>query len=138
MNSPDFIKEMLYDDIKSLVENIQLFVKNPLVDFTRNRKLPFEDIMEFIIALQKETVSNELFKFFGYSKLTPSASSFCQQRAKILPEAFRELLYRFNRHFEPELFRGLRLLACDGSEFRLPLNEKDSLRRLSTITVPAS
>ena len=86
---------MLWDDIKSLMENIQLFVKNPEKDFTRNRKLPFQQIMNLILALEKETISNELFKYFGYKADIPTASSFCQQRAKILPEAFRELLYLF-------------------------------------------
>ena len=118
---------MLCKDIKSLEKNIQLFVKNPEKDFTRNRKLPFQQIMKLILALEKETISNELFKYFGYEADIPTASSFCQQRAKILPEAFRELLYRFNQHFKPRLFRGLRILACDGSEFRLPLNEKDKV-----------
>lgn len=127
MNSPDFIQKMLWDDIKSLMENIQLFVKNPEKDFTRNRKLPFQQIMNLILALEKETISNELFKYFGYKADIPTASSFCQQRAKILSEAFRELLYRFNQHFKPKLLRGLRILACDGSEFRLPLNEKDKV-----------
>ena len=125
MKNPNSIKKMLKSDIKSTVKNIQLFVKNPEKDFTRNRKLPFQNIVEFILALEKETISNELFKYFGYEADIPTASSFCQQRAKILPETFRELLYMFNRHFEPELFRGLRILACDGSEFRLPLNKND-------------
>ena len=125
--NPNSIKKTLGNDIKSTVENFQLFVKNPENDFTRNRKLPFQNTVEFIIALEKETISNELFKYFGYEADIPTASSFCQQRAKILPEAFREILYRFNQHFKPKLFRGLRILACDGSEFRLPLNEKDKV-----------
>ena len=116
---------MLCDDIKTMGKNIQLFVKNPEKDFTRNRKLPFYKIMKFIIALEKETISDELSKYFRSEKYTPTASAFCQQRTKILPEALRELLYRFNQHFKPKLFRGFRILACDGSEFRLPLNQKD-------------
>ena len=127
MKNPNSIKKMLCKDIKSLEKNIQLFVKNPEKDFTRNRKLPFQQIMKLILALEKETISNELFKYFGYEADIPTASSFCQQRAKILPVAFRELLYRFNQHFKPRLFRSLRILACDGSEFRLPLNEKDKV-----------
>ena len=127
MKNPNSIKEMLCDDIKSMEKNIQQFVKNPETDFTRNRKLPFQQIMKFIIALEKETISDELFKYFEYGKNIPTASAFCQQRAKILSEALRELLYRFNQHFKPELFRGIRILACDGSEFRLPLNEKDKV-----------
>lgn len=125
--NPKSIKKMFGNDIKSTVENIQLFVKNPEKDFTRKRKLPFQNTVKFILALEKETISNELFKYFGYKADTPTASSFCQQRAKILPETFHELLYRFNKHFEPELFMGLRILACDGSEFRLPLNVKDKV-----------
>lgn len=116
---------MLCDDINALGENIQPFVTNPGTDFTRNRKLPFHEVMKFIVAMEKDTLSDELLKYFEYGEDTPTASAFCQQRAKILPEALRELLYRFNRHFVPKLFRGLRILACDGSEFRLPLNQKD-------------
>ena len=125
MKNPNSIKEMLCDDIKSMEKNIQLFVKNPDKDFTRNRKLPFHQLMKFIIALEKDTISDELLKYFEYRKNIPTASSFCQQRAKILPEALQTLLYRFNKHFKTKLFRGFRILACDGSEFRLPLNQKD-------------
>ena len=116
---------MLCDDINAMRENIQPFVTNPETDFTRKRKLPFHEIMKLIVAMEKDTLSDELLKYFEYGKDTPTASAFCQQRAKILPEALRELLYRFNRHFVPKLFRGLQILACDGSEFRLPLNQKD-------------
>ena len=52
---------MLCDDIKFMEKNIQLFVKNPEKDFTRNRKLPFHQLMKFIIAFEKETISDELF-----------------------------------------------------------------------------
>ena len=111
MKNPNSIKKMLCDDIKSMEKNIQLFVKNPEKDFSRNRKLPFQKIMGFILALEKETITNELFKYFGYRADIPTASSFCQQRAKILPDALRNLLYWFNRHFKPKLFRGFRSLG---------------------------
>jgi hypothetical protein len=54
-------------------------------DFVRNRKLPFEKLVLFIIKLSKKTLSVELEKFFEDigSTMQCSVSAFSQQRLKL-------------------------------------------------------
>lgn len=39
--------------------------KNPGKDFTRNRKLPFEKVIDFILCMGGESLTNELIDHFG-------------------------------------------------------------------------
>jgi hypothetical protein len=59
-------------------------------DFTRTRKLPFEQLVYFISKLCKKTLSVELEDFFsasGYG-INCSVSGFVQQRLKLNPLFF--------------------------------------------------
>lgn len=49
-----------------------------------------------VILLESGSLKDELFKRFGYSLDTPSASSFIQARDKIRPDAFHTLLDEAN------------------------------------------
>lgn len=92
------------------------FVTNPETDFSRKRKLGFEDCIKFLLSMEGSTVTKEIYKYFPISKETITNSGFNQQRSKILPEAFEYLFKRFTSTFDkPDLFEGYRLLACDGS-----------------------
>ena len=61
--------------------------------------------------------------------LDPSAgtsSAFIQRRSTILPEAFESLFHDFSRSVdENKLYRGLRLLAVDGSDLQIAANPDD-------------
>ena len=50
MNSPENIKQLLLEDIDSLIECPELFAKNPEKDFTRTRKLPAKKQYFFRLA----------------------------------------------------------------------------------------
>ena len=57
---------------------------------------------------------------------TPTNSSFNQRRAQILPEDFEFLFREFTAATSTEnLFRGYRLLACDGSDMCIAHNPQD-------------
>lgn len=120
------VKSLLLNDISSISLHPEPFVNNPGRDFTRNRKLSLQNIMEFYISMESGTLQHELLKYFYFRSDTATVSAFHQQRSKLKPEVFLHLLKRFNSHFQPQTYKELyRLIACDGSEFNIFLNEND-------------
>lgn len=115
---PETVKAALSGIISAMAEDPKPFVRNPLTDFTRDRILNFEDTVNIILSMGAGSIHQELLDYFQYvSTLVPSASAFVQQRAKILPDAFRSIFHRFNSCFpEEDAFGGLHLLACDGTD----------------------
>lgn len=71
--------------ISEMGEMSSLFVKQPGIDFTRNRKLNFEDCLKFLLSMEGSTVSKEIYKYFPLVSETITNSGFNQQRGKILP-----------------------------------------------------
>lgn len=98
-------------------------------DFTRQRKMPFEKVLLFMMNLRKRSMQVELTKFMrsfsdGIRDVTKSA--FNQNRKKVRPEVFSKLLevitleYYSDNEARVKRWKGMRLLATDGSVFRLP------------------
>jgi hypothetical protein len=93
--------------------------------FTRNRLLPFETIVLFLVNLIKGSVQDELDHFFksfhnaGTWQRVVSKSAFCRARMKLSYLVFVELnqiLIRFfYRHFPVRTWQGFTLMAIDGS-----------------------
>ena len=52
------------DKLLSIINNMNPidFVKNPGKDFTRNRKLPFADVMKQLIAMGGNSICKELLE----------------------------------------------------------------------------
>ena len=121
------IRKSLFKQIRSLDKSE--CVLDPSRNFTRNRKLSFEQVISAVLALNSGSLTNDLLDFFHYSESMPSSSAFIQQRSKVLPAAFQSLLYAFNYDMErvcpPPTFKGLRLLAIDGSDIHIPTNAQD-------------
>ena len=106
-----------------LCELSWMFSKRPDRDFSRNRKLSFPKVVSFLLAMEGGTLTTELLKRFGCSADTASASAFVQQRGKLAPETFPALFDLFVRKTASnKLYKGLRLLAVDGSEIQIPTN----------------
>lgn len=127
MTFADYVKSLLLSDISSIAQNPKPFVNNPDRDFTRKRKISMQDLIEFYICMESGNLQHELLKYFHFSSDTATVSAFHQQRGKLKPETFLYLLKQFNRHFQPETYKGsYRLIACDGSEFNIFLNENDA------------
>jgi len=127
MTFPEKAKLHLWSDIHEMSKNPGRFAKNPGADFTRARKLDFEDLMRLLVTMQSGTTGHELLKYFDHSTDTISNSGFLQQRNKLLPEALKQLLYLFNSHFPFETYDGIfRLLAVDGSGFNIARNPNDT------------
>lgn len=127
MQFPDYAKSLLLNDISSMAHNPELFVKSPGRDFTRNRKISMQALMEFYICMESGNLQHDLLKYFDFHPDTASVSAFHQQRSKLKPEAFLFLLKQFNSHFPMETYKNsYQLIACDGSEFNISLNETDT------------
>ena len=127
MTLPERVKAHLWGDISQMSEDPGRFAKKPLADFTRTRKLDFENLLRFLISMQSGTTAHELLKFFNYDTEIISNSAFYQQRLKLLPAAFSYLLRQFNSHFPPVLYKGrYSLVGCDGCEFNIARNPDDS------------
>lgn len=126
MTYPEQVKSYLWDDIREMSQFPWLFANNPAADFSRHRKLDFENLLRFLVSMESGTTSHELLKYFDFSLDTLSSSAFYQQRQKLLIEAFPYLLRQFNSHFPLALYRGeYNLVACDGCEFNIARNPDD-------------
>ena len=126
MTLPERAKAHIWGDISMMSEDPGRFAKNPAADFTRSRKLDFENLLRLLISMQSDTSALELLKFFDYSTDTLSISAFYQQRQKLLPTALPFLLRQFNSHFPLLLYKGIyNLVGCDGCEFNIARNSDD-------------
>lgn len=84
-------------------------------------------MIKFILSMESQSLKNELLKYFGYTTESPSNASFNQRRSQILSEAFQYLFTSFTAKYtnNPSLYKGYRLLACDGSDINIAHNPDD-------------
>lgn len=123
---PNSIKEKLKSLIKEMSASPELYVKNPDKDFTRNRKLPFESVLQLLLSMGGNSIYKELLEAQGYDVNTATTSAFVQQRDKILPFALESLFHKFTGHFtDTKKYRGYRLLAVDGSDLNIATDPND-------------
>jgi len=111
------IKNLLDTAIHSVATSISSYAKNPGKDFSRDRKLPADKLIRFLIAEGSSSTKNELLDFFGLSVQSPSSSAFFQQREKLKPEALKEVFDNFTEAVShgADNHKGYRLIAADGS-----------------------
>jgi hypothetical protein len=119
------IRQTLYSIISSLLDLRDEFLTNPSSDFTRKKKISFEQTMLFPMIAGAENVATELLELFG-EKDFPLPSAMIQRRNQVKKEAFQELFYQFNQSIsDSKTFHGYRLIACDGTRLNLPYNSAD-------------
>ena len=112
-------------------EWISLF-RNTETDFTRRRKLSFENLSLLIVRLCKKTLSVDIEKFFEEmnASLPCTVSAFSLQRVKLNPSFFYSWNMVLWLNFYSEYgscvkrWRGFRILGCDGSNISL-VNKPD-------------
>ncbi len=117
------VKKRLLQIISQMEENGGSYVKNPGRVFSRNRKLGFSKTVFFILCMEAQTLKKELLKFFNFGADAPSASAFCQQRAKIKIQAFYHIMYSLDSSFPKKTYKGYHIVACDGSDISLPMEQ---------------
>jgi len=59
-----FVKKNLMSTIDDMASKKEEFVKNPTKDFTRNRKLSFEETIKFMLSMGGGSVNKELIEHF--------------------------------------------------------------------------
>lgn len=124
------VKDLLMGIINKQKQDLTGLVCNPNVDFSRNRKIPYENMILSLLTMEGTTLTNELLRQFGCSATTATSSAFVQQRKKILPIALESLFHDFAAQtFREDNYNGYKLLAVDGSDIQIPtnLNDEDSL-----------
>jgi len=123
---PNTLKEHLVSIIREMSMSSALFVKNPGHDFTRNRKLPFETMIQLLLSMGGNTIYNELLEANDYDLNVATSSAFVQQRDKIKKFALEFIFREFTMSF-PALrtYRGFRLLADDGSDLHFATDPTD-------------
>ena len=91
-------------------------------DFTRERKLTFKMVMNFVMGLENTSFSIEGIKFCENSKIEKvSTAALCKARDKIKYTAFRELLEETQSQIpKKETYKGYRVIAVDGMKGELP------------------
>ena len=119
------VKNLLLKHIQAMETNKKEFVKDPLRDFTRKRKLSFSDTILILISMECGSIRSELLKYFHYSPETATSSAFIQQRDKLKLEALEHLFYAFSSEFPLQTKNGYHLFAVDGSEVRIPVEGKE-------------
>jgi hypothetical protein len=127
----DFIEKVttsLETIITDLANCPSLFLKNPCVDFSRNRKIDFKKFIGITMNSGGCTMTKELLDFFDFKANAPTVSAYTQQRSKVLPEAFEFIFHEFNLQNtnNQNLYYGYRLLACDGSNLSIATNPNDA------------
>jgi hypothetical protein len=96
--------------------------------FSRNRKMPLQDILLCILAKKGKTGIMEVREYFKDKGVGAEAGvskqDYFQQRKKLNYEVFSEMAAYYLQHFyqgdEPEKWHGYLVLAVDGSKTEIP------------------
>ena len=97
--------------------------------FTRSRLLPFPVLVTYIVNLIRKSLQFEISSFASFINFhDASKQAFSQARKKLSPQVFillnKKLITEFYSDNEIKTFKGLRLLAVDGSTIRLPNSDE--------------
>ena len=129
MDSAASVHKTLQGSIDLLDSKRSSFLKNPEKDFSRNRKIGFNRFIKICLNIGTSSTQNELLEYFNDSDGTPTKSAFCQQRAKVSPEAFEFLFHTFTDEIVSQTdlkkFHNRIILGADGSDINIPYNIKD-------------
>ena len=106
-----------------MVSNKEKYAKNPETDFTRNRKLPMQDVIRQILTMTGGSLNRELYDWSKAKSITLTTSAFVQQRSKISSAAFNDIFNQFNASYkDSKTYYGYQMLAVDGSDINCPRN----------------
>lgn len=124
-------KSILQSCISDMDKDRDKYVKNPDSDFTRNRKLNFENTIIFTLTMAGRSLNEAIYKFTSANDLqSVSKQALIMQRNKLNEKAFSDLFYEYNRRSkasDTNKFKGHHVYAVDGTYLRTYRNpESDS------------
>ena len=94
-NYPKHIKNTLHSVIRDMAKHPEDFCCCPEKDFTRNRKLPFDELLTLLVKMGGHSLRDEILDCFGCKETPASVSALVQQRSKLLPKAMEYLFREF-------------------------------------------
>ncbi|MBF7094899.1 hypothetical protein IYQ92_06525 [Streptococcus sp. HF-1907] len=115
----NLIKNQLLHCVKQITSYAADYVYNPSKDFTRSRKLGFDQVLLTLLEMGGQTLSRELLQL-GHPI---SNSAFVQSRYKVKPEAFQALFHAFTKEIYPTT--DYPILAVYGTDLNIPVNPGD-------------
>ena len=125
MNNTKTLVNILNKSINKL-KGKKKYLRNSETNFTRNRKLNFDKIINILMCMESGSLKDELYNYFDLNINNPTSSALIQQRDKIKYEAFEWLLNDFNNQTRKNtLYKGYRLLAIDGSSLLISYDKND-------------
>jgi len=120
------IRTKFLKQVSTICECKEKYVENPDTNFTRNRKISVFDTVLFNLSLQKSSLQEETYNFYGINKNTPTPSAMLQQNNKINEQLYIDLFKISNKTYKDKnYYQGYKLLAVDGSDIRIPTNKND-------------
>ncbi len=124
---PSYIKTALKKTVFSMERDPKDFTQHPERDFSRKRKISFSDLIFCTLSMEDHSLNRELRHFFSeYKANIPTKSAFVQQRKKLNDKAFPHLFKTINSILPfKKKYKGLHLLACDGSDIDIPPLKQD-------------
>jgi len=122
---------MLATKTKEIINNINFKIKSRKneTDFTRNRKMPFEELMLYMLFSYKCSTASALRRFFDdlHKPTHMTQRSLSEACIKVTVEAFK-ILYNLTAETMTEHYKikwhGYRIYAVDGSKINLPADKK--------------
>lgn len=117
-DNPSWLKIYLSNAIKdAITEYYKVYNEK---DFSRNRKLPFQKMVELLLSMQGGSLKKELYD----AGIKVTATAFVQQRDKISWEVFEKILLLFNeRCTDSKTYKGYKVFAVDGTTVNMARNE---------------
>lgn len=108
----------------------QLYIRFPSKDFTRSRKITFTTLATYILQLPKKSSSVAITAFCHVAKIKSfSKTALYLARWKIKILFFQHLFHLIVRwhyqSFGKQRWKGLQLLAVDGTAFRVPHSQEN-------------
>lgn len=96
-------------------------------DFTRDRKMPFNDIMRYILSQKGKTTTMEInnyFKEINKREDRVTKQAFCKQRCRLNPKVFiqlnHEYIESFYKNSDYKTYKEYILTAIDGTILEIP------------------
>lgn len=117
------IKALFKSSVEQVCSDISAYSAHPGIDFQRNRKIPAQKLISFLVSQGSSSTRVELLDFWGWENSSlPTSSALNQQRGKLKPDALEAVFKKFNSSVTPLLPSALRgdkyrFLAADGSTF---------------------
>ena len=119
--TPNAIKSELNTAITRAIQNQNREFGEQECNFSRNRILTAEKMVELLLSMQGGSLDKELHE----AEVNATKSAFVQQREKISYTVFEEVLENFNAiHKDEKKYKGYRILAVDGTCINMARNPK--------------